>query len=138
MADKRFLKQHDEATISAFMAEDGRHYRATRTDMDPIIDRVKYLNEKVNEAPRSGNRNGYHYIGSVPRTFIDDWLRKHNYTWAEFAVNAGGEKGKTDVNGPGVKDQFMKYYLSRDFAKLHTGHVTSKASDTGMIYTGGK
>ena len=125
-------------TRKSFISEDGKHYRKYSTNMDPIMDRVAYLNEKVNGASRVTNKQGYHYMGSVPITFITDWLNKHGYTFHDFAINAGGEKGRTDPNGPGVKDKFMKYFMSRDFSKLHTHHVSSKQSDNGFIYTGGK
>lgn len=137
MADrKELLRQHDDTTISAFLSEDGRHFNATRTDMDPIMDRVAYLNEKVNGASRATNKQGYNYVGSVPRTMIDAWLKEHGYTWHDLAINAGGEKGKTTPGGPGVKDKFMGWFLHRDRSKLHTKHITSKQSDTGLIYTG--
>jgi len=119
-----------------FISEGGNNYRHFSQDMDPVMDRVKYLNEKVNGATRAENRSGYQYLGSVPVTMITDWLEKHNYTLNDFAINAGGQKGKTDPTGPGVKDKFMKYFLSRDFAKLHTTHATNKVSDRGIIYTG--
>lgn len=135
MADKKTVYKKGELTKNV-ISEDGKHYRHFSMDMDPVMDRVKYLNEKVNEAPRAGNRQGYHYLGSVPLTMITDWLDKHGYTMHDFSVNAGGEKGKTNPNGSGVKDKFMKYFMSRDFAKLHTQHVSTKRSDSGLIYTG--
>ena len=134
MAKEKLLSKMG-GTTKSFLSEDGNHYRHFRTDMDPVVEHVKYMNEKVNEATRAENKQGYHYIGSVPITMIDDWLRSHGYDWNDFATNAGGEKGKTDPQGPGVKDQFMRYFLSRDFAKLHTQHATTK-KDSGLIFTG--
>lgn len=135
MADKKVIS--DDGNLKrTFETEDGVNYRRWSQNFDPIIERVERLKAKVNEATRAENRQGYKYLGSVPLTLITDWLSKHGYSWHDFAINAGGEKGKTDPAGPGVKDKFMKYFMSRDFAKLHTQHVTNKVSDTGSIYTG--
>lgn len=137
---KRVIKNDGEVT-KGFVSEDGAHYRTYSQDMEPIIDRVKYLNEKVNGADRSTNRAGMKYLGSIPRVMLEDWLTKHNYTMHDFAINAGGEKGKTDPNGGGVKDKFIKYFMSREFSKLHTQHTTSSVEGNmsgGGIYLGPK
>ena len=137
MSEKKVIS--DDGNLKRTVeSEDGINYRRWSQNFDPIIQRVEYLKNKVNEAGRAENRHGYKYLGSVPIALVADWLNKHNYSWHDFAVNAGGEKGKTNPGGPGVKDKFMKYFMSRDFAKLHTQHVTSKASDSGIIYTGKK
>lgn len=131
---ERLLKDYGNVK-TGFISQDGKHYKHTQGDFSDAIERVGQLRQTINEQK---SRNGYHHIGSVPLPILEDWLNQHNYTMHEFAINAGGEKGKTDINGPGVKDKFLKYFLSRDFSKLHNGHVTTKTHDRGMIYTGGK
>lgn len=136
MADKKTVYRKGEL-VKTVQSEDGKHYRHFSQDLRPVMDRVTYLNEKVNGATRAENRNGYHYLGSVPITVITDWLEQHNYTLNEFATNAGGDRRRTDPTGPGVKDKFLRYFMSRDFSKLHTQHVTTKRPDSGLIYLGG-
>lgn len=137
MAGERVLAKTAD-TVKSFLTVDGKHYRKFSVNMQPVMDRVAYLNEKVNGATRAENRQGYQYLGSIPKTMLVDWLNKHGYTMHDFAVNAGGQKGKTDPRGSGVKDKFMRYFMSRDFAKLHTQHLSVKRPDSGLIYTGGK
>lgn len=82
------------------------HIRRHAVDMDPVMERVRYLNDKVNGAPRAGNRSELAYLGSVDRHLVDDWLRKEGYTWPQFGQNAPG-KGAL-----GVKDEFKAWFLS--------------------------
>lgn len=121
MADKRFLG-HSAGVNKAFISEDGKHYRATRQDMAPIIQRVESFKEKVNEAPKATNRHGWHYAGSVPLTMITDYIHRRGYTFDQFARNDGG-----------IKDDFMAYFNSRDFCKLHTNHVTTKKERSHIV-----
>ncbi len=107
-----------------FASEDGKHYRHTRQEMDGVIKRVERLREQVNEAPKATNRNGWHYAGSVPMTVITDWLQKNGYTWPQFATNEDNAKVK-----------FMAYFKSRDFAKLHTEHITTKRESSSVVVT---
>lgn len=68
----RVLGEYKRGIIS----EDGVNYRHIRQEMDPVIAHVKFLSEKVNEAPKRGNRNDMHYIGSLPWSVLEDWLAK--------------------------------------------------------------
>ena len=140
MSKERLLKDYGN-TVTGFMTEDGKHYKTVHSDFSDVIDHVSNMREKVNEAPRATNRNGYKHIGTVPLPILEKWLQDHNYSMHEFAINAGGEKGKTDIGGPGVKDKFLKFFLSRDFSKLHNQHVTTRAESNfsaGGIYLGDK
>ncbi len=115
--------------VKSFASESGAHYRHYRQEMDPVIKHVEYLSQKVNEAPSRGNTGGWEYAGSIPFTILLDWLNEHGYRMDQWARNEGGN-GKATVHNyktdPGVKSLFLRYFLSRDFAKLHTQHVTTK------------
>jgi hypothetical protein len=119
MSDERILKNYGN-TVTGFKTEDGKHYRTTHGDYTDVIEHVRHMDQKVNEAPKATNRNGYKHIGTIPVPILEDWLIRHNYSMHEFAINAGGEKGKTNpYGGGGVKDKFLKFFLSKDFSKLH-------------------
>ncbi len=67
-----------------------------------------------------------------------DWLGKHGYTIDQFARNDGGSARVTVNNyhkDGGVKAQFLKYFLSRDFSQIHSHHVTTK-TESRKIFTG--
>ena len=118
MSDEKFLKGYGNMW-TGFKTEDGEHYKTTHADFSGIIDHVKHMNETVNESA-TARRKGYQHIGTIPLPLLEQWLIEHGYTMHEFAINAGGEKNKTNPHGGGgVKDKFLKYFLSRDFAKLH-------------------
>lgn len=84
-----------------FATEDGKHYRVERQEITPTLDHVKFLSDKVNTAPKSGNKNEWSYIGSVPKLFLTDWLRKNHYTWNQYATNEDF-----------VKEKFLKWMRS--------------------------
>ena len=130
MAKRRPLGQRLDIT-KTFASEDGVHYRHYSQELDPAIQRVEFLRHKVNEAPRIGNRSGWHHVGSVPMTVLQDWLKRNGYTIDQWARNDGGEPRanvhnyKTDN---GVKSQFLRFFLDRDFSRLHNQHVTTKSA----------
>lgn len=66
------------------------------------------------------------YVGSVPPSILIKWLEDHNYTMDQWARNDGGSPYDKRVDGPGVYDKFLKFFLTRDFAKLHTQHSTTR------------
>jgi hypothetical protein len=76
------------------ISEDGVNYRHERQNMGPIIEHVKYLSEKVNTAPKAGNKHGQHYIGSIPMTVLIDWCNKVGIGIDAFARNQFDEKAK--------------------------------------------
>ena len=117
-----------------FASEDGKHYRGYRQDLDPVIRKVEHLRQKVNEAPRSENPNQWKHVGSIPMTVLVDWLMKNKFTIDQFARNDGGIKGKTyPESTSGVKDKFLKYFLSREFSKLHNSHITTKRESSQFV-----
>ena len=76
------------------VSEDGINYRHERQDMDPVVKHVDFLSEKVNGAPKAGNRNDMHYIGSIPMTILIDWCNKVGIGIDAFARNNHDEKAK--------------------------------------------
>lgn len=117
-----------------FSSEDGRHYRGHHQELGPAIRRVQHIRHMHEHATRASNPNGWQHIGSIPPAVLVDWLNKHGYKIDEWARNDGGDPYKTDPHsGGGVKDKFLKYYLSRDFAKLHNRHVTTKAESSQIV-----
>jgi hypothetical protein len=111
----------DGGVVKTFASEDGAHYRHYRQDIDPIIERVKYNRDIATDSNKLANPNGWRHEGTVPMTMLVDWLHKHGYTIDEFA-----RADRNDKYGP--KYKFLKYFKSRDFAKLHNDHVTTRRS----------
>lgn len=88
-------------------SEDGKHYRGHSQDMQPVFDHVRHMDDKVNSAPKSANRNGWRYAGSIPTAVLIDWMNKNGVQFDQFARNEGG-----------VKDKFKKWLFSRENHKL--------------------
>ena len=76
------------------VSEDGINYRHERQEMDPVLKHVRFLDEKVNEAPKVGNANDMHYIGTIPQVILIDWCNKEQIPIDQFARNNNGEKAK--------------------------------------------
>ena len=74
---KYFGLEHDGKKV--------KHLRGHRQDCGPIMERVK---RAAARAPTRHEKSlEYKYIGSVPRTMIDDWLKKREKTWHEYATD---------------------------------------------------
>jgi hypothetical protein len=119
-----------------FSSEDGAHYRGHHQNIGPIIKHVEFLNQKVNGAPKAGNPNEWEHVASIPMSMLIDWLTKNNYAIDQWARNDGGNPYISVDNyhrDPGVKSQFLRHFLSRDFSKLHHRHVTSKAESSQIM-----
>ena len=99
----------------SFSVEDGTEYVGTHQNIDPVIDHVKKVRDMHSHATAASNPNEWRHVGSVPMSMIVDWVHKSPYTFAQWARNEDG-----------AKDKFLKYFLSRDFSKLHNQHVTTK------------
>lgn len=117
----------------SFASEDGAHYRHWKQDLAPAVKHAEFLRHKVNEAPTAGNASGWFHAGCIPFSVLLDWLHKNNVTMEQWARNEGGN-GKATVHNfktdPGVKSRFLRYFLSRDYAKMHSMHVTTKREST--------
>ena len=114
---EKLLKRY-ENMWTGFKTEDGKHYKTTHADFSGVIEHVKNMDELVNQSSRA-KMKGYQHVGTIPMALLEDWLKKHGHTMHEFAINAGGERKSNPYGGGGVKDKFLKYFLSRDFNKLH-------------------
>jgi hypothetical protein len=89
-----------------FGAEDGRHYRGIWQGHAALKAHIRFLNDKVNGAPASGNRNRWGYAGSIPMSLLTAWLWRTRTPMDVWARNEGG-----------AKDQF-KLWLRREHPHL--------------------
>ena len=135
---KRRLTRAVGDYIRTFSTEDGEHYRTERQELGPAIRRAKLIQES--QAHHGTGKYDRRYIGSVPQVVLTDWLKNNGYTADQWARNEGGRQcpaGEDPVNhcihDNGVKSQFLRYFLSRDFAKLHTQHVTTKRESSQIV-----
>lgn len=134
MAGKKRLTKAVGDYARGLVSQDGAHFRTQHQELGPAIKRVAEIRELQARQTRATNPYGRQFIGSIPAVILTDWLKKHGYTLHQFAVNAGGNKNsgndpqffRTD---PGVKSQFLRYFLSRDFSKLHTQHGTTRVEN---------
>jgi hypothetical protein len=118
--------------VRTFSSEDGNHYRTEKQELGPAMRRAKLIQDA--QAVNGTGKNDRRYVGSIPKTVLIDWLRTHGYQIEQFARNDGGDPYKTNPHhGNGVKDKFLKYFLSRDFAKLHSQHVTTKRESSQIV-----
>lgn len=113
-----------------FVTQDGNHYRTEHQDLDPAMRRVERIRHAQELVKKENNPMGRQYIGSVPVVLLQDWLTKHGYTLDQFARREGT-----------IRQEFMKYFLSRDFSKLHVQHSTTRVGTGNRIvvphYIGG-
>ena len=93
MAKTKLTKVMGEYSAGV-VSEDGVNYRHERQNMDPVIAHVKHLSEKVNTAPKAGNKHDQRYIGSIPMTVLIDWCNKQRIGVDAFARNQNNEKAK--------------------------------------------
>lgn len=132
--------------LRTFSTEDGKHFRGEYQDLNPAIRRVELIRE-AQEFKGTG-RFDRQFIGSIPETMLIDWITKRGYTIDQWARNEGGtpcppggdpvQHCKTDG---GIKSEFLRYFLSRDFSKLHTQHTTTRRESSQIVvpdnYIGG-
>ena len=118
-----------------FIFEDGRAIRHERQELAPTIKRVERFRRLQGRSP-----NEWRHVGSIPMTVLIDWLTKTGHTIDQWARNDGGTPcppGADPVQhiqrDPGVKSQFLRHFLSRDFSKLHNVHVTTKRESSAIV-----
>lgn len=68
-------------------AEDGKLYRGVHQEMAPILERVKYLDEKVNQSSQINNENDMAYIGSPGMVMVWEFLNEKGYTWPQLGCD---------------------------------------------------
>lgn len=103
---KHLLTVRDHTGRPTFM-------RAFTQRIDPVMEHAAQMKELVNEAPKVGNRSNWHYRGSIPMSMLMSWLQANRYTFDQWARNDDNSKKK-----------FLKWFMQRDFSKLHTsGHL---------------
>ena len=114
-----------------FFTQDGIHYRRETQELTAAIKRSNLIREA--EAAAKYNPMGRSYIGSVPYVVLTDWLKARGYTYDQFARNEGGTRCPPGADpkahamlDKGVRSEFLRYFLSRDFAKLHSQHTTTR------------
>jgi len=113
----------------SFSVEDGKFYRGFHQDLGPAIKRVEMIRDAQRLRTRADNPTDRQYIGSVPVVVLLDWLKAHGYTYDQFARREGN-----------IRDEFKRYYLSREFSKLHTQHTTTRRESSRIVvpnYIGG-
>ena len=116
-------------TARYFSSEDGAHYRGHYQDLEPAIRRTKAIIHAEQAHSKKDNPMGRTYIGSVPWAVLIDWLNKNHYTIDQFARREGT-----------IRPDFMKYFLSREYSKLHTQHTTTRKQSSQIVvpnYIGG-
>lgn len=125
------LSNHGDYGVT-FNVEDGKAFIGYHFDSAGIEKHCRQMTHAMQAGGKTpGGMNGQ-YIGSIPPALLATWLRKHGFTMHHFAINAGGERLSRNPDpyaykkDPGVRSQFLRYYLSRDFSKMHTHHVTTR------------
>lgn len=140
---KRRLTRAVGDYVRGFQTEDNAHYRTERQELGPAIRRARLIREaQAHAGPTVTDRR---YIGSIPMTVLTDWLNARGYTMSDWARNVGGERCPVGVDplshavhDGGVKSEFLRYFLSRDFSKLHAMHSTTRATGgEGKIWVPG-
>jgi hypothetical protein len=113
-----------------FVSEDGKNYRTEYQDLAPAMRRVVQIRHAQELVKKADNPTGRTYIGSVPATLLMSWLHKNGHTLEQFARKEGT-----------IRQDFMKFFLSRDFSKLHVQHSTTRVGTGNRIvvpnYIGG-
>ena len=138
MAGRRKALQGSGDIARAFQSEDNKNFRIESQDLRPVAKHVEKIRHMHEHSTRASNPNEWMHIGSVPQVVLIDWLNKHNYTMDMFARNDGGDYNRDGdaqfhLKDPGVKSQFLRYFLSRDFSKLHNQHVTTKKESSQIF-----
>ena len=142
MAGQRLTKAVGDY-VRGFASEDGSHYRTERQDLGPAIRRAELIREA--QAHHGTGQFDRRYIGSIPVTMLTDWLKKRGYTMDQWARNEGGTRCPFGadplqhcLHDNGVKSEFLRHFLSRDYAKLHTQHTTTRpGGGEGKIWVPG-
>ncbi len=133
MVKERFLKRVGDYARS-FVSQDGSFFRREHQNIAPAIKRVQEIRDMHSYATKASNPNEWRHVGSIPMTMLIDWLTDNHFTMDQWARNDGGIPGKQYPNSKsGVKDKFLKHFLSRDYSKLHNVHVTTVNKSSTIV-----
>lgn len=115
----------------SFASQDGANFRVQHQELGPAIRRTELIRAReAATGPGAGDRR---YIGSIPQAVLIKWLEDRGFTYDQWARNEGGAPYDRKPEGTGVYDQFLKYFLSRDFSKLHTQHTTTRRGASSVV-----
>lgn len=117
----RPISVHDDYAVTV-SEEDGKIITGWHQDIGKTIKHVRQIRDMHSQSTKRSNPNEWRHVGSVPIAIIVDWCKRNNYTFSEWARNVDKSK-----------DKFMKYFLSRDFSKLHNLHVTTKRESSQFV-----
>ena len=128
------LTQHDRASVVTYSEEDGNQVIGHHMEMDPHIKHVKMMRDIRDQSTRMSNPNEWALEARVPIPILTSWLRANGFTLDQWARNEGGTKGKSYPESKnGVKDMFLRFFLSRDYSKLHNTHLTTKQASSQIV-----
>ena len=122
MADMKRLTKATGDYLRGFVSENGNYYRTERQNLDGAIKHVQSIRDKHAYATKSSNPNEWRHVGSVPIVVISDWCRRNGYTFDQFARKEGN-----------IREEFKRYFFSREFSKLHNEHVTTKRESSQIV-----
>lgn len=124
------LSRPDAASAVTYSEEDGKSFVGHHINMDPMVKGASQLRELNALAKKKAGGLNLRHEARIPMPMITDWCIKHGFTFDQWASNAGGNKDDGSEGfyqrDPGVKSLFMRWFKSREFSKLHHGHVTNK------------
>lgn len=118
----QILSADGTSSSISYSEEDGRGYVGHHIELNPHIKRVQYLRDVFGAATKASNPNGWEHVGRIPIPIVTDWCRSNGYSFDQWARNEDG-----------AKDKFMRYFLSRNFSKLHNEHVTTKRESSQIV-----
>lgn len=125
MGKSRLLKAAGDYA-RGFVTEGDKHYRVERQELSHAIKAVEKQRHMAEHATRASNPNEWFHVGKIPMTILIDWLGKNGHAIDAWARNDGGGRcpiGDDPIafmrRDPGVKSQFLRYFLTSDFNKLH-------------------
>lgn len=138
MAEQKAIARAIGDYVRTVSIEDGNVFRSEHQELGPAMRRAQLL-EQANRA-EGGGLMGRRYIGSVPQVVLTDWLKSKGYTFDQWARNEGGSRcprgmdpvAHATLDG-GVRSEFLRYFLSRDFSKLHTQHTTTRREMSSIV-----
>ena len=110
-------------TARTLSSEDGLLFRGIHQEMNPIFERIDYLNHMVNDAPRRNNKNDWGYLGSIPWAVLIEFCAKERIGLDQFARNENDERAK------------LQTYVKQNYPQFMT---VKKRSESTILMPGSK